>query len=102
AGRAGAGVVPEGGRRLVAAGHEIADRVHQEVLAELPPASRGVFVGSLTQLVGGLLAEPVASERPVRRARPGLSRPLGAPPPPPPVPKRLSSSGCIFIFLPLP
>ena len=66
-------VVTDEGRRLVAAGHEIADRVHQEVLAELPPASRDVFVGSLTQLVGGLLAEPVASERPVRRARQTVS-----------------------------
>jgi hypothetical protein len=47
--------------------------VHQEVLAALPPASRGVFVGSLTQLVGGLLAEPVAGERQVRRARQAVS-----------------------------
>jgi MarR family transcriptional regulator, transcriptional regulator for hemolysin len=62
-------VVTDEGRKLVKAGHEIADRVHQEVLAELPPASRGVFMDSLTALVGGLLAEPVESERPVRRAR---------------------------------
>jgi MarR family transcriptional regulator for hemolysin len=62
-------VVTDQGKRLVAAGHEIADRVHAEVLAELPPASRGVFVDSLTQLVSGLLAEPVAGDRPVRRAR---------------------------------
>ena len=62
-------VVTDEGRRLVAAGHEIADRVHAEVLAELPPASRGVFMDSLTKLVGGLLAEPAESERPVRRAR---------------------------------
>lgn len=62
-------VVTEEGRRLVAAGHEIADRVHREVLAELSPASRRVFMDSLTALVGGLLAEPVESERPVRRAR---------------------------------
>ena len=62
-------VVTDEGKRLVAAGHEIADRVHAEVLAELPPASRGVFVDSLTQLVSGLLAEPVAGDRPVRRAR---------------------------------
>jgi MarR family transcriptional regulator, transcriptional regulator for hemolysin len=61
--------VTDEGRRLVAAGHEIADRVHREVLAELPPASRGVFVDSLTQLVGGLLAEPVECERQVRRTR---------------------------------
>ena len=62
-------VVTDEGRRLVAAGHEIADRVHAEVLAELSPAGRGVFLDSLTELVGGLLAEPVACERPVRRAR---------------------------------
>lgn len=62
-------VVTDEGRRMVAAGHEIADRVHGEVLAALPPASRGVFVESLTQLVGGLLAKPVECERPVRRAR---------------------------------
>ncbi|HXW46940.1 MAG TPA: MarR family transcriptional regulator [Streptosporangiaceae bacterium] len=62
-------VVTEEGRRLVAAGREIADRVHAEVLAELAPASRDVFAGALGQLVGGLLAEPVACERPVRRAR---------------------------------
>jgi MarR family transcriptional regulator, transcriptional regulator for hemolysin len=62
-------VVTDEGKRLVAAGHEIADRVHAEVLAELPPASRGVVVDSLTQLVSGLLAEPVACDRPARRAR---------------------------------
>jgi MarR family transcriptional regulator, transcriptional regulator for hemolysin len=62
-------VVTEEGQRLVAAGHEIADRVHREVLAELATDSRGVFMDSLTHLVGGLLAEPVESERPVRRAR---------------------------------
>jgi MarR family transcriptional regulator, transcriptional regulator for hemolysin len=62
-------VVTDEGRRLVAAGHEIADRVHAEVLAELRPASRGMFVDSLANLVGGLLAEPVECERPVRRTR---------------------------------
>ena len=36
---------------------------------ELAPASRQVFMDSLAALVGGLLAEPVESERPVRRAR---------------------------------
>ena len=66
-------VVTDEGKRLVAAGHEIADRVHAEVLAELPLASRSKFVDSLTRLVGGLLAEPVASERPVRRARQAAS-----------------------------
>jgi DNA-binding MarR family transcriptional regulator len=62
-------VVTDAGRRVVAAGHKIADAVHREVLAELAPASRGTFLDSLAQLVGGLLAEPVDCERPVRRAR---------------------------------
>lgn len=62
-------VVTDEGKRLVAAGHEIADRVHAEVLAELPAPGRGTFVDSMTRLVGGLLAEPVDCERPVRRAR---------------------------------
>jgi MarR family transcriptional regulator, transcriptional regulator for hemolysin len=57
------------GEGLVAEGHQIADRVHGEVLAALPPEQRQAFVGALTTLVGGLLAEPVECERPVRRAR---------------------------------
>jgi MarR family transcriptional regulator, transcriptional regulator for hemolysin len=57
------------GERLVAEGHQIADRVHGEVLDALPPEQRQAFVGALTTLVGGLLAEPVECERPVRRAR---------------------------------
>jgi len=66
-------VVTDAGRRLVAAGQKIADRVHREVLAELPPASRGVFVDTLGGLVDGLLAEPVECERPVRRPRQAAS-----------------------------
>jgi MarR family transcriptional regulator, transcriptional regulator for hemolysin len=62
-------VVTDEGQKLVAAGHEIADRVHQEVLDDLSPATRQVFMDSLTHLVSGLLAEPVECERPVRRAR---------------------------------
>jgi MarR family transcriptional regulator, transcriptional regulator for hemolysin len=62
-------VVTDEGRKLVEAGHQIADRVHRQVLDELPPASRQVFMDSLTHLVSGLLADPVESERPVRRAR---------------------------------
>jgi MarR family transcriptional regulator, transcriptional regulator for hemolysin len=61
--------VTDEGRRLVAAGHGIADGVHAEVLAELAPARRDVFADSLGQLVGGLLAEPVTCQRPVRRVR---------------------------------
>jgi MarR family transcriptional regulator, transcriptional regulator for hemolysin len=62
-------VVTDQGRQLVDAGHEIADRVHREVLADLSSDRRQVFMDSLTQLVSGLLAEPVDCERPVRRAR---------------------------------
>jgi len=57
------------GAGLVATGHEIADRVHGEVIEALPPAQRQVFTGALAGLVDGLLAEPVECERPVRRAR---------------------------------
>ena len=61
--------VTEEGERIVAAGREIADRVHAEVLAALPPDERGPFVGALTHLVSGHLAVPVECERPVRRPR---------------------------------
>jgi MarR family transcriptional regulator, transcriptional regulator for hemolysin len=61
--------VTPAGAGLVATGHEIADRVHGEVIEALPPAQRQVFTGALAGLVGGLLAEPVECERPVRRAR---------------------------------
>ena len=61
--------VTAAGADLVAAGHEIADRVHREVLDALPEDQRLVFSGALIHLVRGLLAEPVPSERPVRRAR---------------------------------
>jgi MarR family transcriptional regulator, transcriptional regulator for hemolysin len=61
--------VTEPGRQIVAAGRQILDRVHGEVLGELPPAEQTVFVGALTALAEGLLAHPVESGRPVRRAR---------------------------------
>ena len=57
------------GAALVATGHQIADRVHGEVLEALSPEQRKAFTGALTGLVAGLLAEPVDRERPVRRAR---------------------------------
>jgi DNA-binding MarR family transcriptional regulator len=62
-------VVTPAGADLVAAGHEIADGVHGEVLAALQDAQRPAFVAALESLVGGLLAEPVQSDRPVRRSR---------------------------------
>jgi DNA-binding MarR family transcriptional regulator len=61
--------VTAAGTGLVAAGHDIADRVHREVLDALPAEQREVFTGALTGLAGGLLAEPVSSDRAVRRAR---------------------------------
>ena len=61
--------VTDAGAGQVAAGHEIADQVHREVLAALPEDQRQVFTGALISLVEGLLAEPVPSERPVRRVR---------------------------------
>jgi DNA-binding MarR family transcriptional regulator len=61
--------VTPAGAGLVATGHQIADRVHGEVLDALPPGERQAFTGALTGLVTGLLAEPVECDRPVRRAR---------------------------------
>jgi MarR family transcriptional regulator for hemolysin len=63
--------VTEAGADLVAAGHEVADGVHREVLDALPAGPREAFTAALTSLVGpgGLLAAPVPAERPVRRAR---------------------------------
>ena len=63
--------VTPAGADLVAAGHEVADGVHREVLEALPDGQREAFTAALTSLVGpgGLLAEPAPIERPVRRAR---------------------------------
>jgi MarR family transcriptional regulator, transcriptional regulator for hemolysin len=61
--------VTAAGADLVAAGHEIADRVHREVLDALPAGQRDSFTDALTTLVTGLLAEPEPGDRPVRRAR---------------------------------
>src|SRR3984957_1008260 len=61
--------VTAAGTDLVAAGHEIADRVHREVLDALPEGQRAAFTGAVASLAGGLLAEPAPVERPVRRAR---------------------------------
>jgi MarR family transcriptional regulator, transcriptional regulator for hemolysin len=61
--------VTPAGAEAVAAGHEIADRVHAEVLEALPEDQRQGFVDSLASLVSGPLAVPAKSDRPVRRAR---------------------------------
>jgi MarR family transcriptional regulator, transcriptional regulator for hemolysin len=68
-------VVTPAGAGLVAQGHQIADRVHGEVLDALPADQRDVLTSALGTLVTGVLADPVTSERPVRRPRAG-NRPL--------------------------
>jgi len=61
--------VTPAGAALVAAGHQIADGVHRDVLDALPAGQQEAFTGALTSLAGGLLADPAAVERPVRRPR---------------------------------
>jgi DNA-binding MarR family transcriptional regulator len=61
--------VTAAGRKAVEVGTAIADRVHREVLDELPPRQREGFVEALQALARGPLAEPVESAPQVRRAR---------------------------------
>jgi MarR family transcriptional regulator, transcriptional regulator for hemolysin len=61
--------VTPAGAEAVAAGHQIADRVHREVLDALPRAQREAFTSAMVTLVDGLLAEPAKCDRPVRRPR---------------------------------
>ncbi|MEW2355346.1 MarR family winged helix-turn-helix transcriptional regulator [Spirillospora sp. NPDC029432] len=61
--------VTESGAEIAARSTRIVDRVHEEVLGALPEDERAVFVRALNRLAGGLLAEPVESPTPVRRAR---------------------------------
>ena len=62
--------VTPAGAALAAAGHEIADRVHREVLEALPESQRRLFTDMLTALVtDGPLAGAAPFERPARRAR---------------------------------
>jgi DNA-binding MarR family transcriptional regulator len=61
--------VTEAGRRIAAAGQQVADRVHREVLDALPAGEREAFASALVRLAAGYLASPVDCERPVRRPR---------------------------------
>jgi MarR family transcriptional regulator for hemolysin len=61
-------VTPEGAK-AAAEGVKVADTVHREVLDALTPDQRAVFTAALDALTGGLLAEPVECDRPVRRPR---------------------------------
>src|ERR1700722_17579026 len=62
-------VVTEEGRRVAAAGAQIVDRVHDDVLQALPEAERDVLTSALARLAQGHLATPVECEQPVRRRR---------------------------------
>jgi MarR family transcriptional regulator, transcriptional regulator for hemolysin len=62
--------VTKAGERKVAQAEEIVDRIHSEVLAELPARERKTFVGALTRLVGGPLASASPCAKPVRRRAP--------------------------------
>jgi MarR family transcriptional regulator, transcriptional regulator for hemolysin len=61
--------VTPAGERMVAAGQQIVDKVHHDVLAALPVSQRDVFARALAALAAGHLAEPVESDRQVRRPR---------------------------------
>jgi MarR family transcriptional regulator for hemolysin len=66
--------VTDEGRRVAAAGEQIVDRVHGEVLAALPVAERDAFKNALIRLADGYLATPAEGERPVRRPRQARGR----------------------------
>ncbi|MDN3359309.1 MarR family winged helix-turn-helix transcriptional regulator [Actinomadura sp. DC4] len=61
--------VTEAGRRAVAEGLRVADRVHRDVVDALPEDRREPFVAALTLLVEGHLSTPVESDHQVRRPR---------------------------------
>ena len=61
--------VTPSGADAVGEGARIADGVHREVLEALPAGQRAAFESALVILTGGLLADPVECDRPVRRPR---------------------------------
>jgi MarR family transcriptional regulator, transcriptional regulator for hemolysin len=62
-------VVTEEGKRVAAAGRQIVDRVHDDVLRALPEAEQAALVSALTRLADGHLATPADCDQPVRRRR---------------------------------
>jgi MarR family transcriptional regulator, transcriptional regulator for hemolysin len=62
--------VTKAGERKLREAEEIGDRIRDDVLSALPANDRKVFLGALTRLVGGRLAEPVPCAQPVRRRAP--------------------------------
>ena len=61
--------VTPAGEKLLAAGQQVVDQAHADMLSALPEADREVFVRCMSTLVGDRLAKPVVSERSVRRRR---------------------------------
>ncbi|GGK71287.1 hypothetical protein Sme01_26680 [Sphaerisporangium melleum] len=57
------------GAKLAARSRQIVDRVHEEVLGDMSPEEREVFLRVMNRLVTGLLATPADNPQPVRRAR---------------------------------
>jgi MarR family transcriptional regulator, transcriptional regulator for hemolysin len=61
--------VTPAGEKLLAAGQQVVDQAHVDMLAALPAADREVFVRCMSALVGDRLAKPAEGTRPVRRRR---------------------------------
>jgi MarR family transcriptional regulator, transcriptional regulator for hemolysin len=61
--------VTPAGEKLLAAGQQVVDQAHVDMLAALPAADREVFVRCMSALVGDRLAKPAEGARPVRRRR---------------------------------
>lgn len=59
--------VTKAGQRSVRGADRILEQVRDDVLAELPPDERQVFLRSLARLAYGSLSEPVPCAQPVRR-----------------------------------
>jgi DNA-binding MarR family transcriptional regulator len=59
--------VSAAGRRKVREAEAVMDRVREDVLSELSPREREVFLRALGNLACGRLSEPVACEHTVRR-----------------------------------
>jgi MarR family transcriptional regulator for hemolysin len=62
--------VTKAGERKAAQAREVVDRIHAEVLAQVPPRDRKVFLETLTGLVCGRLSEAAECSQPVRRRAP--------------------------------
>jgi MarR family transcriptional regulator, transcriptional regulator for hemolysin len=62
--------VTKKGRKKLDEAERIGDAIRDDVLSVLPAGERKAFLGALTKLVGGRLAEPVQCAQPVRRRAP--------------------------------